>query len=287
MDDPLPLHLLSTALYCQRKLYIEEVLSLKAPQGYADVKRDILQEALRYTNRAEPGIVKNIKEPARHDEIEDKYYDSARRSLQEAILNHREALHEQDASIIETHKQVWTEIKPYIKARIRNTHTFATTNHVYGNDLWWDLMPKITYGLNISSRKLGISMTIDRVDNYPHIAIPWLYKRQLPPEQGIWHNNRHELVAAMLALAEQGLITQEAVLAYEDGKQPRTLEMEPELEEQLRTALERTRAILDKGELPARVENTRKCERCPHKERCYDDVYMQARQQEAIGKLTF
>lgn len=287
MEEPLPIHQLTQALYCQRKLYLQEILRFKQPSTYADVKRSILQEALIYTNRAEPGIVKNLKSYPRYDDVQDKYYDSARRSLQEALLNHREQLREHDKSIIETHKQLWNEITPYIRDRIKNTFEFSTKNHIYGNELWWELLPKITYHLSLSSKKLGISMVIDRVDNYPHTATPWLYKKQSPPEKGIWYNHKYELAAAMLLLGEQGLITQEAILAYEDGKQERTLEMDPELNNQLHAAIKKTRLLLTEKKLPERVANTKKCESCPYKEQCYNDHYMQAKQQETTNQLCF
>lgn len=287
MEELIPIHHLTQALYCQRKLYLQEVLKLGQPSTYNDIKRSILQEALRYTNRSESGIVKTLKSYPSYDTVEDKYYDSARRSLQEALLNHREQLRAFDKSIIDTHKHLWQELMPYIRDRIKNTYDFSTKNRIYGNELWWELLPKITYHLSLASKKLGISMIIDRVDNYPHTATPWLYKSSSPPEQGIWYNHKYELAAAMLLLAEQGLIIQEAILAYEDGKHLRTLDMDPEIDDQLLKAIATTKGILTQKKLPERTKNTKKCEHCAYKHQCYDDAFMQARQQELTTTLTF
>lgn len=266
MEEQLEVKNIATALFCQRKLYYEQKLGKKE-----DIKKQILREALIYTNRAEMGIIQDIKDYEPKEDVQNRYYDSGRRSLQEALLNNLDALREQKISIIESNQELWEDLKPYIKTRINNAFTFMHKNKVYGNELWWELLPKISYNLLLSSEKLELTMNIDRVDNYKTQAIPYLYKKQNAPEKGLWHNHRYELVAAMILLAEQGLIIQEGVIAYENGKTERTLELTPELEEQLKEAILITKTLLAEQRLPSRTENINKCEHCSYKEACYSE----------------
>ena len=116
MEEPLPIYHLTQALYCQRKLYLQELFKLKQPSTYNDVKRSILQEALRYTNRAEPGIVKGFKFYPHYDTVQNRYYDSARRSLQEALLNHREQLRLFNKSLIDILETWVKKLNEYIES---------------------------------------------------------------------------------------------------------------------------------------------------------------------------
>ncbi|MBD3209076.1 Dna2/Cas4 domain-containing protein [Candidatus Woesearchaeota archaeon] len=280
MPATIPVHYLTTYLFCQRKLFLEEVLDMRPPRTKTDRKRAILHEALRYSNRAEPGVVKAVKGPVPHAKVADLYYNSNRRSLQEAIINNKEKLASEGLSIIDTHKQLWQDLKQPTKARIQNTYDFMTKNRLYGNDLWWHLIPKITFNLNLSSDKLGIQMNLYRVDNYPQSAVPYLITRQDPPDKGVWHTHKHELILAMMLLAEQGLIVQEGVVGYREGQTERKIELTPDLREQAQERLDSLKRLLADHNLPEKVHNQKKCERCPHRERCYDDQFMAAKLQE-------
>ncbi|MBN1275060.1 Dna2/Cas4 domain-containing protein [Candidatus Woesearchaeota archaeon] len=287
MERLLPAHFLQTYHFCPRKLYLEENYRMRPPRTKGDLKRAILDEALKYTNRAEPGVVKSINAPTTEHRVADKYYDSNRRSLQEAIINNKEALAKEGMSIIDTHKQLWYDLRHATKARVRSTYEFMAKNRVYGNELWWQLIPKITFNLKLSSEKYGVEMTIYRVDNYPHSAVPHLITRQDPPERGVWQNHRTELALAMLLLAEQGLIVQEGVVDYANGTTERRLEMTADLHDHAQELVRRIRETLKSKDPPPRVDNPRKCDRCPHKEQCYDDQYMQAKKHEHTGQVTF
>lgn len=268
------------ALYCERKLYLQEVLQLQEPPSYIKAKQHILYEALLYTNRAEKGIIQTLTNQPRHEEVEDKYYDSARRSLQEALLNNREEIIALDKSLIETHKQLWQELLPYIKSRIKNTYHYMTKHHVYGKELWDAIQPKITYRVPLQSEDLGLQMVLDRIDAYKDHAVPYIYKKQQAAEEGIWQNHKYELMAAMLLLSEEGLPVKEAILGYNKGVDERTLAYDEALVERLHKILQNTITLLTTKQLPEKVANKNKCTHCMYKEQCYDDIFIQAKQQE-------
>lgn len=287
MPGLLPLRWVTTHEFCPRQLFLEQTLNLKPERGPQDLKRAILQEALRYANRAEPGVVKGIKDHLPKQKLQDRYYAGGRRALQEAILANKDELSEHHLSIIDTSRDLWQELKPYIHTRVENTHTFMTTNRVYGNDLWWDLIPKITHVLQAEAPDLGLALTVDRLDNYPHAATPWTFKKSHAPENGVWPSDQTEMGLIMLALGEQGLIIHEGVVGYDNGRTPRHQELTNETRHKAEQAVANTRAILDHETLPPRVENTRKCEHCPLKPKCYDDTYMAAKMQEHTKTITF
>lgn len=268
----LPAYQVTNHFYCPRKLWLETRLGMQK----TNLRRDIFNEALAYTNRFEEGIVRSIKSPTPYGKIYDHYAASHRRALQEAILNNKEELSEQALSIIDTSKQVWKEMLLPTEMRAKNTYEFMRQNGLYGNELWWNLMPKMTFNLKVTAPKLGISIIIDRVDNYPHSTEPVFVERGDGPEKGLWSSHRLELGMAMLALAENKSIVQEGTIAYAAGTDQRELFMSTELHEFVNQQITRTEQTLQ-GSLPEKVANTNKCDSCPHKEKCWDDMYIAAR----------
>lgn len=269
---------LKTVLFCPRKLFLESVLHFPQERSKAALKQTILHEALRYTNRAEPGVVKTVNEPIAEKHLAERYHASNHRSLQEAILKHKPAISKEGLSLIDLHKDLWTDLKKATQARIHNTYTYMTKHQVYGQDLWRLLEPKITFSLAVATDKL--QTTVYRLDNYEHDARPFIITKQTPPEKGLWPSQKYHLASIMLALAQQGLIVQEGVALYDEGKIPRTILMTPDLEQETNERLAYTQTVITSQQLPGRVTNTKKCDRCPYRSHCYDDAYMAAKLQE-------
>lgn len=268
----LPAHQIITNFFCQRKLWLETRLGMQT----SNLKRDIFNEALAYTNRFEEGIVRSIKTPTPYGKIYDLYASSHRRALQEAVLNNKEELSEKGLSIIDTSKNVWKDMLLPTEMRAKNTYEFMLHNGLYGNDLWWNLIPKMTFNLKVNAPKLGISIIIDRVDSYPHSTEPVFVERGDGPEKGMWSSHRLNLGMAMLALAENKSIVQEGTLAYAAGNNQRELFMSTDLHDFIKQQILQTWKTLD-GTLPEKVTNTNKCDSCPHKTKCWDDMYIAAR----------
>lgn len=272
--DVLPVTFLAISHFCERKLYLEAVLGMG---GRTSTSKDILNEALRYTNRSEPGIIRSITEHVPRQKVASLYLNSNDRALQEAILGSKEALAKEGRSIIATSQRLRKELNARTGIRIDNTLSYLEKHRVFGNDLWWGLTPKYTYAITIADERLGVRMTIDCVENTTAAATPHLYKRQAPPREGVWPSHRTEAAAAMLLLARNNLTVQEAAVHYQG--EIRRMPMVPELSEQLAAKVQRAKDILAGTQPPPHTRNKSKCEKCPLREQCYDKAYMDARMQ--------
>ncbi len=268
MGDLIEWRELSTSLFCQRKLYYESVEHVAVESKYA-LRHKILTEALRYTNKAEAGILKSIKEVTLRHKISQLYDESNGRCLQEAILNNKEALTNNGLSIIELSQSLKKELAVLTSARIDNVTEFITKHKRFGTDLWWALRPKMSFDLKTDAPKLGITVIVDRVDNYDDGVVLYLYSKHEPPKEGLWPGDSLLLATAMLAFAEQGLIIKEGCFVYYNTR--RSLKLTPDLTEQVHQAIARIRAIKESSQRPSRVDNKNKCDACILKEHCYND----------------
>jgi CRISPR/Cas system-associated exonuclease Cas4 (RecB family) len=276
----LPTHMVLTHKFCERKLWIEQRLGME----HKNIRKRIFNEALALTNQFEEGIVRSIKEQTTYVRVYDHYAQSHKRALQEAIINHKDELNKLGLSIIDTNYSVWKDLQLPTQMKAQNTYEFMTKNHLYGNELWWNLIPKITFNLTVKAPQIGYSIVVDRVDNYPHNTTPILIRRTQGPPQGIWANHRLELGMAMLALAENGSIIQEGLFAYNSGADQRELRMSPEFEEQIKEQVVDTRKTLSQTSIPPRTTNTNICSSCPHKDQCWDDEYINKKVDEHVRK---
>lgn len=266
MSDLIDWRELSTSLFCQRKLYYESVEHIIVESKYT-LRHKILSEALRYTNKAEAGILKSIKEVTLRHKIAQMYEESNNRCLQEAILNNKDAISRTGLSIIELSQSLKKELVVLTSARVDNVIEFINKQKRFGTDLWWALRPKISYDLKTEAPKIGISVVVDRVDNYDDGVVLYMYSKHDPPKEGLWPSDALILATAMLAFAEQGLLIKDGYFVYYHTK--RSLSLDPELTEQVHQVITRIRSLKESSKRPARVDNKNKCDACTLKEHCY------------------
>jgi len=266
MSDLIELHELSTYLFCQRKLYYESVENVHVETKFS-LRHKILTEALRYTNKSESGILKTIHQGTMNHKIVQLYDESNQRAMQEAIINNKDALASKGMSIIEASQSLKKELSSLTRARVESVIAFVAKHKKYGTDLWWSLRPKISFDLKTDAPKLGVSVSVDRVDNFDDGVVLYMYSKHDPPKEGLWHADELILATCMLAFAEQGLIVKEGFFMYYQDK--RSLMLSPELEKEVHEALQKIRSLKESSKLPSRVENKKKCDSCSLREHCY------------------
>lgn len=273
---------LSSFSFCPRKIYLEEVLKLKKPQdvvSQSELKRRILQEALQFTNGSEEGIVKGIKIPIMEQKISQSYRQSAKRSLQEAMLNNREDIAKAELSILSLSEELQRDLNPFIKKRVDNTYEYAKSHQLTGIDLWWALSPKMKFSQNLSDEKLGIEMCIERVDIHKDKSVPFVFKKNNAPEKGVWPGDKYLIAAAMLLLKSAGHECKEGFILYNNGETRRMVQWDSSLEGEIVERKEALVKLLTQESVPGRVSNEKKCTHCMRKERCFDDAYIADRLQ--------
>ncbi len=272
--EMIPFHYLLTYRFCKRKLYLEEALGLADPARV--VRTRILDDALRYTNKLEEGIVRGFKGPMAKSKVIDAFRQSASRSLQEAVINQKEAISEAGVSIIDTSKDIWSLMQRYIRMRAEHVYDFMVKHRVYGSELWWQLSPKMSLKLPVDSSTLDVSVVIDRVDRYKTSSVPFVFSYKNAPEEGLLSNDRLKLTVATIALADNGAAVPNSVALYNNGLVRREFVITPESKEWVERVIEGVISVLSSSVVPDKLVNPNACERCSLRDKCFDESYVQS-----------
>jgi len=154
--------LLSSYLYCPRKIYLERVLGFYEPPKEALVMGSIKHEILDSISKKEQEIVTNIEEKIPLEELEEKYKKEYSKIYRDVIIKNKEKLKQLQINIPNIFKRTWPLILNEAKTRALNIHSFMQTHLIYGKELWEKLTPKIHSEFKIKSEKLELSGIIDQ-----------------------------------------------------------------------------------------------------------------------------
>src|SRR3989338_8910398 len=143
--------LLSSYLYCSRKLFLEKVLLLEEPPKESLVLGSIRHETYDSINKKEEEIVTSITKKATLGSIESLYKQKYMQILRKAIVNNKKRLEEANLNMLDAYKKSFSFITDEAGARASNVFSFIQSNNVYGQELWERLTPKIISELRVES----------------------------------------------------------------------------------------------------------------------------------------
>ena len=136
--------LLSSYLYCSRKLFLEKVLLLEEPPKESLVLGSVRHETYDSINRKEEEIVTSITKKATLESIESVYKQKYLQILRKAIVNNKKRLEEVNINMLDAYKKSFRFIIDESSTRAMNIFNFMESNNVFGDELWQRLEPKNT-----------------------------------------------------------------------------------------------------------------------------------------------
>jgi len=266
--------MLSSYLYCSRKLYLERVLGLWEPPKEAMVKGTVRHETYDLINKNEERIVKSIKE-LDLDKIKEKYKYEYLKFLRVAILKNKEGLAKFDIKQDEMFRKVFPLINNEAEQRAFNIFTFIQKNNVFGDELWEKLTPKIQSELKISSDALGLRGIIDQIEVYEDEYVPIELKTGKAPRDGVWPGHKIQLAAYCLLLEDHyKKQIKEGFVTYLDINDRRHIAMNAFLKDEVKELIAKVNMLLKSKELPDFCGSENKCKVCGLREECYNETKM-------------
>lgn len=259
---------LSAYLFCPRKLYLEQVLGLKALPADVTVKGTIKHNVLDLVNKQEKGIVTSLnKENIK--EVNEKYISFYSKNLINSIRIQKNILDKHNIDMMNLYNEMWTFFKKDAEMRASYVTDFVSKFNIYGNELWESLTPKILTEIYVESEILELKGKIDRIEQYQDKYIPVEIKTGRAPRDGVWEGHLIQIGAYMMLMEEHfGVPVNEGKIHYlESGE--RVVKMNPFLREGIIRLKDEVKALLNQKELPDFINNENKCNRCPLKEQCY------------------
>src|SRR3989338_1251858 len=99
--------MLSSYLFCPRKLFLQKVLALEEPPKESLVLGSLRHEIYDFINQAEERIVSSIKEKILHEELISVYKIFYSRALMERIIKNKSKIKEVNLDIVDVFKKTW------------------------------------------------------------------------------------------------------------------------------------------------------------------------------------
>ena len=266
----IPVTLLSSYLYCSRKLFLEKVLLLEEPPKESLVMGSIKHQTFDAINKKEEQIVASINKRITLENLEALYKKEFLAILRKTLANNKKNLQDVSINILYAYHKLLPLVADESIARSLNIHNFMASNDVYGAELWQKLTPKIISELKIASDELRLIGIIDQVHVYDNEFIPFELKSGRMPQDGVWPSHRIQIAAYSLLLQEKyNKPIKEGFVVYIDSKEKRHISINPFMKHEVKQLVDQVIALIESKELPDFCNNENKCRSCGLKKTCY------------------
>ena len=264
--------LLSSYLYCSRKLFLEKVLLLEEPPKESLVMGTIRHETYDNINKKEEEIVTSIIKKLSLEELQNIYKQKYLQILRKALANNKKRLDEVNINMLQAYKKSFPFILEESSIRATNIFNFMEANNIFGEELWQKLTPKIISELRIVSEELKLKGIIDQVHVYETEYVPFELKTGKMPKDGVWPSHRIQIAAYSLLLQEKfNKPIKEGFVFYLDSKEKRHIAINPFMKEEVKQIVNEVISLLESKELPDFCNNENKCRSCGLKATCYNE----------------
>lgn len=278
--------MLTSYMYCKRKLYLQYVLKFFEPIKESTIKGTIRHETYDLINKEEESIVKSIKEKRTLEELKEIYKHKTSKLLRQAISKYRKELKNLDISGPELFKNTWPLILEESEARANNLFNFMQQHLVFGDELWEKLTPKIKSEIYIDSDELHLKGVVDQIYVYKDGIVPIELKTGNCPKEDVWPNHKIQIGAyALLLEKEFKQKVKEGFVHYLDANTKRHIPINPFLILEIKDLINKVNLVLSEEKVPEFTTNPNKCSSCGLKQRCYDNRLMNNKIKELNRKL--
>lgn len=268
--------LLSSYLYCQRKLFLERVLGLFEIPRAALIKGTVRHETYDLINKTEESLVKSITQPIELPLLKDKYKKHYQSLLRKAVIKNKQRIIEVDILPLDLFEKTLPLIRLEAETRAEDIYRFIIKHNLYGEELWEKLTPKIISELRIESKNLGLKGIIDQIEVYDSGYVPVELKTGKAPKEGVWPGHKIQLAAYALLTEEKfKQEVKEGFVTYLDTQQRRHIPINQFLRLEVIELVEKVNRLITNLNLPNITENENKCNACSLKDTCYNQQEIQ------------
>ena len=264
--------LLSSYLYCSRKLFLEKVLLLEEPPKESLVLGSIRHETYDKINKNEEGIVTSITKKLPFHDIKELYKKEYLKFLRKSIANNKERLKEVNLNMLDAYRKSFPFIIEESSVRANNIFAFIEKHDVYGEELWQKLTPKILSELRVESDDLRLKGIIDQVHIYENDYVPFELKTGKMPQDGVWPGHRVQIAAYSLLLQEKfKKPVKGGFVYYLDSKEKRHIAINPYMRGEIKQLVDDVIALMESRDIPDFCNNENKCRKCGLRQTCYNE----------------
>lgn len=268
----IPVSLLSTYLYCPRKVFLERVLKLREPPKQPLILGTIRHQALEEAAKAEEALVSSeIDNLLSYDDILEIYKAQYLSLLRDVVQKHVPSLESLNLDPLDAYHRTLPTLLREAETRAANLHRCMDSTELVGRQLWDALTPKIRSEVAIESDELRLTGRIDQIHDHGNMLIPVELKTGKMPREGVWPGHRVQAAAYALLIGERyGKAVPHAVVHYLDANEKRTIPLNPFMKDEIRMLVEEIMELMDNQLVPEFCPSRQKCAACGLKRQCYD-----------------
>jgi len=278
--------MLSSYLYCQRKLFLERVLGLFEPDKESLVKGSIRHTTYDEINKIEENIVSGFIKGTKFREIRERYIHTYAELLRNVIRRNKKRLKNVNLTPLDAFKIIFPRFVKESEARAINLYNFMSKYKVHGKELWERLTPKIKSEFKIKSDNLFLSGIIDQIEEYEEGFVPIELKTGKLPKEGVWPGHKIQIAAYAMLLEEvYNTKIKEGFVHYLDNDERRQVVINPFLKEEVIELRKKVFELLDSDKLPEFCDNENKCKVCGLRKECFNEEFLNKKITEMKAKI--
>lgn len=272
----IPVSLLSSYLYCPRKIYLQRVLRLEEPTRESTLRGTIKHNVYDEFSFQKRNIIVNITPDNNLEDIRKAFETLFKQILRNQVIIHKKNIQRLRSEPAKFYASILPTFSNDIKSRAKTVWDFIIKHKVFGEKLWERLTPKIKSEYYIESEILGLKGKIDQVHVYDGKVIPFELKTGKTAKEGLWPGHKIQLAAYIMLLEEKfDMDIGKGEVYYIDENEIRELELNNFHRDDVVQTRENLKALLDSKEIPPIINNENKCNSCAFKKDCYDEELMQ------------
>ena len=277
MEFMLSVSVLSGYLYCPRKVYLQYALKIFEPPKPALVLGSIRHSVFEEANKADEEIVKGLDRQMDLEDVFSRYKERYMKILKDSIIKNKPKIDEFSLVQDDVFESMAGSVIEEARQRSENVFRFMEKNNVFGEELWQKLTPKILSEFGVQSDALGLRGIVDKIEIYEDFMIPIELKTGKAPDEGAWPSHKLQIAAYMAMLNEKTREVRCGKLVYLDHNKTVEIVNNPFIEEEVKAAIERAKALLSSKMPPDFVKSGNKCDACGLKRQCHDEGFINNR----------
>jgi len=267
--------LLSSYLYCKRKLFLQEVLKLAEIPKENVFLGKIRHRCYDQINKIEENIVKSLLTEISLNELIQLYRKKNTSIVRDIIIKNKTDFKELNINLVDSFRKLWPEFLIESEIRANNLHQFLNKNKIYGEELWQRLTPKIYSEYSLDSKELGLKGIIDKLEIHENDVIPIELKTGKTPEKGVWESHKVQIACYLLLLNEKFKKNINiGFVKYLGTDEERAVILNPFLKEYILDLRDKVNLLLILREIPEYCYNKKKCSKCGLNKICHDESFL-------------
>ena len=266
----IPVSLLSSYLYCPRKVFLQRVLGLREPP-----RPELFIGRLRHTilerfGEYERSVIIPLSRGARLEDIEQAIMEVYERIIRDTIEAQSDGMYEFALDREEVYEANKHTCQADARLRAEIIAGYIAAHDVEHETLYEQLTPRIISEQRYSDEEVGITGVVDRILIYDDEAVPFEFKTGRAPREGLWPGHRIQLNAYLLLVSSEYRVKR-GIVRYLDSEHDAELLMTPFVRREIVRLVAEIRGVLEGSTLPRRIDQVSKCTRCGLRDACYSE----------------